>query len=51
MNKMRLKDLRDMYPEGTIVQVEHMEDPHSVPYGTLWKVNYIDDESEDKDYE
>ena len=43
MNKMRLKALRDIYPEGTIVQVEHMEDPHPVPYGTLGKVTHVDD--------
>lgn len=44
MNKDRIEYLRKMYPEGTRIKINEMNDPyHSVPSGTLGTVNRVDD--------
>lgn len=44
MNKDRIEYLRKMYPEGTRIKINEMNDPyHPVPSGTLGTVNRVDD--------
>lgn len=43
MNKDRIEYLRKMYPEGTRIKINEMNDPyHPVPSGTLGTVNRVD---------
>ena len=44
MNKDRIEYLRKMYPEGTRIKINEMNDPyHPVPSGTLGTVDRVDD--------
>lgn len=44
MNKDRIEYLRKMYPEGTRIKINEMNDPYQpVPSGTLGTVNRVDD--------
>ncbi|MHA2817357.1 DUF4314 domain-containing protein, partial [Streptococcus agalactiae] len=38
MNDKTLERLRKIYPTGTRVRLVHMDDPYSVPIGTLGTV-------------
>ncbi|MCC9712987.1 DUF4314 domain-containing protein, partial [Streptococcus agalactiae] len=43
MNDKTLERLRKIYPTGTRVRLVHMDDPYSVPIGTLGTVEDVDD--------
>lgn len=44
MNKDRIEYLRKMYPEGTRIKINEMNDPyHPIPSGTLGTVDHVDD--------
>ena len=43
-NERQLKALRERYPAGTRIRLNHMDDPYApVPDGTVGEVQYIDD--------
>ena len=43
-NEQQLKALRERYPAGTHIRLNHMDDPYApVPDGTVGEVQYVDD--------
>ncbi len=43
-NERQLQGLRERYPAGTRIRLNHMDDPFApVPDGTIGEVQYIDD--------
>jgi hypothetical protein len=43
-NERQLKALRERYPAGTNIRLNHMDDPYApIPDGTVGEVQYIDD--------
>lgn len=41
---MEVKAIKEMYPEGTRVELIHMDDPYApVPAGTKGTVEFVDD--------
>ena len=43
-NERQLQALRERYPAGTKIRLNHMDDPYApVPDGTVGEVQYIDD--------
>ena len=43
-NERQLLALRELYPAGTRIRLNHMDDPYApVPDGTVGEVQYIDD--------
>ena len=43
-NEAELKALRERYPAGTRIRLNHMDDPYArIPPGTTDSVDYIDD--------
>ena len=40
---MNAEKIRDMYPKGTRIRLECMEDPQAVPPGTMGTVQGVDD--------
>ena len=43
-NERQLLALRERYPAGTRIRLNHMDDPYApVPDGTVGEVQYIDD--------
>ncbi|MBR1458327.1 MAG: DUF4314 domain-containing protein [Oscillospiraceae bacterium] len=43
-NERQLKALRERYPAGTRIRLNHMDDPYApVPDGTVGEVQYVDD--------
>ncbi len=43
-NERQLQALRERYPAGTRIRLNHMDDPYApVPDGTVGEVQYIDD--------
>ena len=43
-NEEKVKSLREKYPAGTRIQLDHMDDPfHPVESGTTGTVRFIDD--------
>lgn len=43
-NERQLQALRERYPAGTRIRLNHMDDPYApVPEGTVGEVQYIDD--------
>ena len=43
-NERQLKALRERYPAGTRIRLNHMDDPYApIPDGTVGEVQYIDD--------
>ena len=43
-NERQLQALRERYPAGTHIRLNHMDDPYApVPDGTVGEVQYIDD--------
>ena len=43
-NERQLKALRERYPAGTHIRLNHMDDPYApVPEGTIGEVQYVDD--------
>ena len=43
-NERQLQALRERYPAGTIIRLNHMDDPYApIPDGTVGEVQYIDD--------
>ena len=43
-NSEQIKALRERYPAGTLIRLNHMDDPYApVPPGTVGEVAFIDD--------
>ena len=43
-NERKVKKLKEMYPTGTRIQLDHMDDPfHPVASGTTGTVKFVDD--------
>jgi hypothetical protein len=43
-NERQLQALRERYPAGTRIRLNHMDDPYApVPEGTVGEVQYVDD--------
>ncbi len=43
-NERQLQSLRERYPAGTKIRLNHMDDPYApIPGGTVGEVQYIDD--------
>ena len=43
-NERQLQALRERYPAGTRIRLNHMDDPYApVPDGTVGEVQYVDD--------
>ncbi|HRR78113.1 MAG TPA: DUF4314 domain-containing protein [Ruminococcus sp.] len=43
-NERQLQALRERYPAGTHIRLNHMDDPYApVPDGTIGEVQYVDD--------
>ena len=43
-NERQLEALRERYPEGTLIRLNHMDDPYApVPPGTIGEVQMVDD--------
>lgn len=43
MKRVNTKKIREMYPKGTIIELEYMDDPQAPPRGTKGEVMYVDD--------
>lgn len=44
MNEGRIKMLKEQYPPGTRIQLDHMgNDPNPIPAGTKGTVDFVDD--------
>lgn len=44
MNENQIKEMKELYPKGTRIELGHMADPyHPVPDGTLGTVDHVDD--------
>ena len=43
-NERQLQALRERYPAGTKIRLNHMDDPYApIPDGTVGEVQYVDD--------
>ena len=42
-SKEQVQHYREMYPKGTLIQLDHMEDAYPVPTGTVGEVVAVDD--------
>lgn len=43
-NEQQLQALRERYPAGTKIRLNHMDDPYApIPDGTIGEVQYVDD--------
>ena len=43
-NERQLQSLRERYPAGTKIRLNHMDDPYApIPDGTVGEVQYVDD--------
>ncbi|MBE6826343.1 MAG: DUF4314 domain-containing protein [Ruminococcus sp.] len=42
-SREQVQRYREMYPEGTLIQLDHMNDPYPVPAGTVGEVVTVDD--------
>ena len=43
-NERKINALKEMYPAGTRIQLDHMDDPyHPVASGTMGTVKFVDD--------
>ena len=42
-SREQVQRYREMYPEGTLIQLDHMNDPYPVPAGTVGGVVSVDD--------
>ena len=42
-SREQIQRYRELYPEGTLIQLDHMEDPYPVPAGTVGEVVAVDD--------
>ena len=43
-NEKQLQSLRERYPAGTKIRLNHMDDPYApIPDGTVGEVQYVDD--------
>ena len=43
MNCEKVKRIKEMYPSGTRIKLNHMEDDYAVPSGSCGTVEYVDD--------
>ena len=46
ISKEKLDFIKKRYPIGTRIKLNYMDDPYTVPSGTLGTINYIDDEGQ-----
>ena len=42
-SREQIQRYKEMYPEGTLIQLDHMNDPYPVPAGTMGVVVSVDD--------
>ncbi len=42
-SREQIQHYREMYPVGTLIQLDHMDDPYPVPAGTVGEVVSVDD--------
>ena len=42
-SREQVQRYREMYPKGTLIQLDHMNDPCPVPAGTVGEVVAVDD--------
>ncbi|RAP49213.1 MAG: DUF4314 domain-containing protein [Methanosphaera sp. rholeuAM270] len=42
-NKKEVQMVKQMYPEGTVVELDYMDDPQAPPSGTKGTIEYVDD--------
>ena len=42
-SREQIQRYKEMYPEGTLIQLDHMNDPYPVPAGTVGEVVAVDD--------
>ena len=42
-SREQVQRYRELYPEGTLIQLDHMNDPYPVPAGTVGGVVSVDD--------
>ena len=42
-DEKKIERLRTLYPPGTVICLDNMEDPYPVPRGSTGKVEYVDD--------
>lgn len=44
MNEDKIKRIKELYPQGTRIELNHMDDPyHPIPDGTIGTVKHVDD--------
>ncbi len=42
-SREQIQRYKEMYPEGTLIQLDYMNDPYPVPAGTVGEVVAVDD--------
>ncbi len=42
-SREQIQRYRELYPEGSLIQLDHMNDPSPVPAGTVGEVVAVDD--------
>lgn len=42
-SREQIQRYKELYPEGTLIQLDHMEDPYPVPAGMVGEVVAVDD--------
>ena len=42
-SREQIQRYKEMYPKGTLIQLDHMNDPYPVPAGTVGVVVSVDD--------
>ena len=43
INRKKVEMIKEIYPTGTKIELDYMEDPQAVPPGTKGTVEYVDD--------
>ena len=43
MSREKVDLIKKIYPKGTVVVLDHMDDPYSPPMGTKGTVTHVDD--------
>ena len=45
-DERKVKRIKEMYPSGTRIKLNYMEDDYGVPSGTCGSVDFVDDEGQ-----